>query len=492
MILLAAKDECRKQNGANANMSTIARDVYVISDLHLGGEPEPNNRGFRLCTHESELAAFIESLCRLPGTPRELVLNGDTFDFLAEKASDRKPFWRPFRYPEEPAVDCLNTIARRCAHIFEVLTAYLKRGNRLVILPGNHDIELNLPAVRNRLKALVGASQEANYEFIGGGEAYRVGDVLIEHGDRLDDMNFVDYNSLRRLCALLSRGMAVSDEQLFDPPAGSELVAQVINDIKVTYRFIDLLKPEKEAAFPLILALEPGRRAMLASIARSYREAKARRKQQLHSYRSNVSALPDTPLAADSRPSELDEILIRTVGRADFAVPPPGLYVSGAVRDISWLDKAGSFATLLTARSEQPWENRVYDLLDALRAFQGANAFDRTVESEAVYQEEADHLAYGPIRHIVFGHTHLARQIPLANAGFYFNSGTWADLLELPSDVLDPTRKFGPLATLEQFVRDLVENDFSSYTQMFRPTFVRFGQNENGSSLTHELCDYHG
>jgi UDP-2,3-diacylglucosamine pyrophosphatase LpxH len=477
--------------GQTMNMSPIVRNVFVISDLHLGGEPETGNRGFRLCTHESELAAFVESLTQLPDTQCELVLNGDTFDFLAEKASDRKPFWTPFRYPEEPAVDCLNTIAGRCADVFKALTYYLKRGGRLVILPGNHDIELNLPTVRKRLKELVGASHGADYEFVGNGEAYRIGDVLIEHGDRLDDMNFVDYNQLRRLCGLLSRGMAVRDELLFDPPAGSKLVAQVINDIKVTYRFIDLLKPEKEAAFPLILALEPGRRATLATIARSYREAKARRKQQLRGYSSNISALPDTSHAAGSQPSELDEILIRTVGRADFAVPPPGILESGTVRNISLLNKAASFGTLLTARDNQPWENRVYDLLDALRAFQGTNAFDRAVESEAVYQEEAGHLAYGPIRHVVFGHTHLARQIPLADAGFYFNSGTWADLLELPRDILDPTRKYGPLSALEQFVSDLAGNDFSPYTQMFRPTFVRFGQNAAGSSLTHELCDYH-
>ena len=492
MILLATKPKSEMKIGQTANMSTIIRNVFVISDLHLGGETETETRGFRLCTHEDELVAFIESLTHLLNIQRELVLNGDTFDFLAEKASDCKPFWTPFRYPEKPAVDCLNIIAGRCASVFEALTDYLKRGGRLVILPGNHDIELNLPAVRHRLKELVGANQGADYEFVGNGEAYRVGDVLIEHGDRLDDMNFVDYNQLRRICGLLSRGLAVRDELLFDPPAGSKLVAEVINDIKITYRFIDLLKPEKEAAFPIILALEPSRRATLAAIARSYSRAKGRRKQQLHGYSTNISALSDTSHAKGPQPSELDEILIRTVGRADFAVPPPSNLESDTVRDISWLNKATSFATLLTAPDGQPWESRVYDLLDALRSFQGTNAFDQAVESEIVYQEEAGHLAYGAIRHVVFGHTHLARQIPLAHAGFYFNSGTWADLLELPPDILDPTRRYGPLSALERFVRDLVANDFSPYTQMFRPTFVRFGQNAMGSSLTHELCNYDG
>jgi len=46
------------------------------------------------------------------------------------------------------------------------------------------------------------------------------------------------------------RGLAVQEENEFDPPAGSKLVASVMNDIKRTYRFIDLLKPEKKLRFP--------------------------------------------------------------------------------------------------------------------------------------------------------------------------------------------------------------------------------------------------
>ena len=41
-------------------MNTASREVYLISDLHLGGaQPatsDPNDRGFRICTHGQELA----------------------------------------------------------------------------------------------------------------------------------------------------------------------------------------------------------------------------------------------------------------------------------------------------------------------------------------------------------------------------------------------------------------------------------------------------
>jgi UDP-2,3-diacylglucosamine pyrophosphatase LpxH len=230
-------------------MEDIVRTVYVISDLHLGGEPEQGRRGFRINTHEADLAEFIKSIGARQDNASELILNGDTFDFLAEKAADKEPFWKPFRNDETAAVDCLNTITRRCQGVIDALRSHLQQGHRLVILPGNHDIELSLPAMRKRLQELM-APHGGDYEFIGNGEAYRIGDVVIEHGDRLDEMNFVDYNLLRRYNGHLSRGLAIREEDEFDPPAGSKLVASVLNDIKRTYRFIDLLKPGEGGRFP--------------------------------------------------------------------------------------------------------------------------------------------------------------------------------------------------------------------------------------------------
>ena len=65
----------------------VVDDAYVISDLHLGGvyptTNDPEDRGFRICTHVPELTRFIDALTAKPG-PLELVINGDLIDFLAE------------------------------------------------------------------------------------------------------------------------------------------------------------------------------------------------------------------------------------------------------------------------------------------------------------------------------------------------------------------------------------------------------------------------
>ena len=91
---------------------TIARSVYVISDLHIGGTyPDATaqrierRRGFRMMTHVAELAAFVRQIARLPADPPvELVINGDFIDFLAEELGSggeidptAEPQWTPFR-----------------------------------------------------------------------------------------------------------------------------------------------------------------------------------------------------------------------------------------------------------------------------------------------------------------------------------------------------------------------------------------------------------
>jgi hypothetical protein len=161
------------------------------------------------------------------------------------------------------------------------------------------------------------------------------------------------------------------------------------------------------------------------------------------------------------------------------------------VQEISLRDLGRSLASLLLGDRDDTWEQRLHDLFDALRAFQSVDSFDRSVETSTAYRNEAQNLVYGPIRHVVFGHTHLAKRVPLAGGGFYFNSGTWADVLELPRDILDATRRFAPLAELEQLVRDLVANDFSRYV-VFRPTYVRIEQDLAGHSVRQELRDYSG
>ena len=58
----------------------------------------------------------------------------------------------------------------------------LERGHRLTILLGNHDVELAMPWCGVNLESILRVEGRHDYHFIGNGEAYIVGDALIEHG----------------------------------------------------------------------------------------------------------------------------------------------------------------------------------------------------------------------------------------------------------------------------------------------------------------------
>lgn len=55
-------------------------------------------------------------------------------------------------------------------------------------------------------------------------EALRIGELLIEHGNRYDDWNWVDHDQLRRVRRNLSRGEAYEG---FKPQPGSRFVIDV-------------------------------------------------------------------------------------------------------------------------------------------------------------------------------------------------------------------------------------------------------------------------
>src|SRR5262249_37777826 len=145
----------------------------------------------------------------------------------------------------------------RDRQLFDALRTFTGRRGRLTLLLGNHDVELSFPQVRRRLFQYLDAEALTRITFIYDGEAYAVGDALIEHGNRYDGFNVIDHDRLRRVRSLQSRRQAIPPEYAFAPPPGSRLVASIMNPIKQMYPFVDLLKPETEAVVPMLLALEP-------------------------------------------------------------------------------------------------------------------------------------------------------------------------------------------------------------------------------------------
>lgn len=485
-------------------MSTPARQVYIISDIHLGGDypasTDPEDRGFRICTHVAELASFVDALADKP-TPVELVINGDLIDFLAEQDAETGGNVA-FVATAQLAAQRLDRILDRDAVLVRALARLLAQGHRLTLLLGNHDVELSLPLVRQRLAYHLGITGRQDFNFLFDGEAYTIGSVLIEHGNRYDKFNVIDHDGLRRVRSLMSRGQDVPAEFAFAPPAGSHMVVDVINPIKQQYRFVDLLKPETDVVVPILLALEPGFRSVLTRVAELSLAARKHGVTQaaLPSFGGDINAHESSEMSsfggdisfAPARPDPLAALLASVSPHASVILnagaPDANSDIGQDISAMGTINRMTGIAKLLLSRNTPELDRRLPALLAALRALQNDNTFARNVEYNREYARAALDLSIGGYDYVVFGHTHMARDVWMTGGSRYFNAGTWADLIKFPTEIVS-----GPepqaLDAVRAFVEDLRDGRLSAWTS-FQPTYVRFDLDPSDGVISAALCDY--
>ncbi|SFN91215.1 Calcineurin-like phosphoesterase [Nitrosospira briensis] len=469
--------------------------IFVISDLHLGGEHPPSHqtalRGFRICTQTALLATFIRRVTQEGGTlrPCELVINGDFVDFLAEKSDDNLQ-WQPFITEGERAAKQLSLMIERDRIVFDALKDLLAAGHRLTILLGNHDAELSLLPVRQVLEREL-ETDGKRFRFIFDGEAYVVGSIIIEHGNRYDGWNVVDYDGLRRTRSAQSRGEDLAQERAFLPPAGSIMVATVMNQIKEQFPFVDLLKPENEATLPLLLTLAPQYREHLMKVMKLAIRA------QRHSLNSNGQPRYAGDITAhgwESTEVQLAHLLTAHVSDPEVsefmelinrAAPPTLGGTEDEIASKGVVDYMSLFPIITTATST-PLASRLPALLTALFTLRDERSFDRSQEDEQ-YLEPARKLINRGFKVVVFGHTHLAKKVEIGES-IYLNSGAWADLIRFPYDQLGQEREHA-LEWLSGFANHMERGEIKPYL-LHMPTYVRIELDSGGTVLHADIHDF--
>ncbi|MBR0778788.1 metallophosphoesterase [Bradyrhizobium diazoefficiens] len=472
--------------------------LIVISDLHLGGRPPADgNPGFELCPAVSRrrLARLIRRLAARPdfmgdGDTIELVINGDLIDFLAEE-----PFV-PFTKQATEAIEKLERIIQNCDRgskeeesVFPALAEFVGLGNKLTVLLGNHDIELSLPAVRRSLASALTGGRPARVEFVFDGEAYVIRDVLIEHGNRYDGWNAVEYGALRAYRSSVSRG---EEPFPFQPPAGSRLVASIMNPLKRRYPFVDILKPENEAVLPILCALEPKLVLELKRVAplwlamlRTSGKLGRVKREETFIASGMPAALPATeasgavlePARTPDNPNRehtfrsTNEILDEAGRLADETLPqePRGRVPPGtgqiAVGVPAWLSSGLGLWDAVRAGAAATRSRLLSRALRAQREAIGTT-FDLDAKDSPYFSAaERLHAAAGA-RFVLFGHTHLAKSIALPSHGRYVNTGTWCPTMRLPPEFYEEEPSEKTLEGLTQFIMDLADNKIAHWTEL--------------------------
>lgn len=211
-------------------------DLFVVSDLHLGRGINPETgRYYELEAffYDEDFHGFCEYLCeqaQASGRSVRLILNGDTFDLLRldkvplPDENDDSPSWfTPVLTPERASAELARLLEGHPIFI-EGLALVLSRGHQVVMLPGNHDIEVQWQPVQDALRD---ALRRCNV-FDDPSQAeealsrlqfeewfyYEPGRIWVEHGCQYDPENAFRY-PLRR--GLESLPKAVHEAELDNP-----------------------------------------------------------------------------------------------------------------------------------------------------------------------------------------------------------------------------------------------------------------------------------
>ena len=177
-------------------------ETVILSDIHLADAEERNPRrplwkAFKRREHfvDGDMARLLDWLMAEAPGPRELILNGDIFDFDAICKLPHPPpspiHWlqrlRGLGTEEWMSVFKMDCIITDHQAWFDALGAFVRAGNKLVVVIGNHDLELYWPGVQARIRQAIGipdADQArvvfCDWFYISGGDTY------VSHGHQYD------------------------------------------------------------------------------------------------------------------------------------------------------------------------------------------------------------------------------------------------------------------------------------------------------------------
>ncbi len=231
--------------------------TLIVSDLHLSsGRNSETGHISRTedFLFDDEFCAFLDHHMNDPrwvGTEWTLVIDGDFMDLLQvnEEPETLEGLRSDSVYglkagPEESAWKLKKVIAGH-ADFFEKLAEFVQ-AHRLVLVTGNHDIELNYPEVRKAFVEELAFQARTTPETVAARVEFRPwfhydGVIYIEHGNQYDGFNSFRSMLEPRLPETSSHGGAAGCE--VELPPGSLFVRYLFNRVETDSPFADNIKP---------------------------------------------------------------------------------------------------------------------------------------------------------------------------------------------------------------------------------------------------------
>jgi len=309
----------------------------------------------------------------------------------------------------------------------------------VVLRLGNHDVELALAEVQAVLRQGLGQPPEVAQRLL-----FQRGDapwvlevggarVLLAHGEQHDSWNKVDYEHLPGPGAPDG-----ADAAHYHYSAGSLLVKKLLNPLKRRYgmRFADLLMPDFQGALLAAFAINPG------AVRLVFQESSLRIGWQL--LRRDMA-----PLTFGEEEAEPDLGLAERVKAA--CLTEEEQQALEEVMGQGPLPFGDDDAALLSARQKLGRSAlQAYSRLHRLAAGDSGERYFDLAPMPGEWAEARRLAQKYQAGAVLIGHTHAARW-KQEEGLLYVNSGTWIELMRLPSPE-------APDAVWADFLRELQHN----------------------------------
>ncbi len=162
------------------------KEIIILGDIEMGGGTLTDD-----FISDKALCGLIDSLTKKKH-PVDLILNGDTFDFLKCPYIINNVSAYPRHITSEISLAKLRLIHNAHSVVFESLKNFVaKNKNQLYLIIGNHDADLVYPEVQSEIRKILQSSSNIFFPF-----SYSRHGVHAEHGHQYDFLNRVDEDHL--------------------------------------------------------------------------------------------------------------------------------------------------------------------------------------------------------------------------------------------------------------------------------------------------------
>jgi UDP-2,3-diacylglucosamine pyrophosphatase LpxH len=441
-----ACQEAPRKPFAEPVVAVTTYNLLALSDVHLGSDlihhvrPDAPLRASASLRRDQQLAALLDWYRdrRVGGLPWRLVIAGDFIDFTGMSvmsAREREGDIVTAPTPEElahglggaadHALAKLRLVMAHHARVMEALSAFLRAGHDLVLVPGNHDADWHWESVQAEFKrVLVSCGVRSEQVEFSPWFYYEEGVIYLEHGHQYD-----------AYCS--------HDHVLYPvSPQDPRRTVSSLSDILVRY----IVRPtrglmegghDKMNALDYVrFGLSLGVSGMLALLAR-FVQAFAAALELWQAHSSEAAAWirreheKKLRLLDDARQYGLERLLALT----RLQLPPLTRSLAGIIaclmldRVMLGLSVAGTLA--LIALWSDHWAVALgcgIALVLGLKLLQRIWLVRDGVEPSSILRQRAEQVArLFPSSLIVMGHTHLPEVRPSGERSTYVNLGAWAE-----------------------------------------------------------------